>query len=197
LGGSAAGPLVSKTEELGEGYGMNDRDLFLIGDIPGFTPQIGRLVSMMNYARYTTLSAVAGLGVDELDYLYDPQSNSIGALLTHIVAAEVGYQAATFYARDLNEEERHEWGAALDLGERARREIRGHELDYYLSRLGQVRAKTLAELGRRDDQWLEEETSFGSGQRVNNYFKWFHILGHELNHRGQIRLLRRYATRGA
>jgi len=24
---------------------MNDRDLFLIGDIPGFTPQIGRLVS--------------------------------------------------------------------------------------------------------------------------------------------------------
>jgi hypothetical protein len=182
---------------LGERYGMNDRALFLIGDIPGFTPQIGRLVSMMNYARYTTLSAVAGLGVDELDYLYDPQSNSIGALLTHIVAAEVGYQAATFYARDLNEEERHEWGAALDLGERARREIRGHELEYYLSRLGQVWVKTLAELGRRDDQWLEEETSFGSGQRVNNYFKWFHILGHELNHRGQIRLLRRCATRGS
>jgi uncharacterized damage-inducible protein DinB len=191
----AAGPLDSKTEELGERYGMNDRDLYLIGDIPGFTPQIGRLVSMMNYARYTTLSAVAGLGVDELDYLYDPQSNSIGALLTHIAAAEAGYQAATFYARDLNEEERHEWGAALDLGERARREIRGHELDYYLSRLEQVRAKTLTELGRRDDQWLEEETSFGSGQRVNNYFKWFHVLGHELNHRGQIRWLRRCATR--
>ncbi len=143
---------------------MNDRDLFLIGDIPGFTPQIGRLVSMMNYARYTTLSAVEGLEVDELDYLPDPQSNSIGALLSHIAAAEVGYQAATFYTRDLNEEERHEWGAALDLGERAKREIRGHELEYYLSRLEQVRAKTLAELGRRQDQWLEEQTSFGSGR---------------------------------
>ena len=34
---------------------------FLIGDIPGFTPQIGRLVSMVNDARYTTLSAVEGL----------------------------------------------------------------------------------------------------------------------------------------
>ena len=174
---------------------MNNRDLFLIGDIPGFTPQIGRLVSMMNYARYTTLSAVEGLEVDELDYLHDPQSNSIGALLSHIAAAEVGYQAATFYARDLNEEERQEWGAAIDLGERARQEIRGHELDYYLSRLEQVRAKTLAELGRREDQWLEEYTSFGSGQRVNNYFKWFHVLGHELNHRGQIRWLRKYATK--
>src|SRR5262245_57337299 len=151
---------------------MNDRDLFLIGDIPGFTPQLGRLVSMMNYARHTTLSAVEGLEVDELDYLHDPQSNSIGALLSHIAAAEVGYQAATFYARDLNDEERHEWGAALDLGERARLEVIGRELEYYLSGLERVRAKTLAELGRREDQWLEEHTFFGSGQRVSNYFKW-------------------------
>ena len=169
---------------------MSAGDLFLIGDIPGFTPQIGRLVSMMNYARHSTLSAVAGLGADELDYVPDSLSNSIGALLSHIAAAEVGYQAATFYGRDLSEEERQEWGAALDLGERAKREIRGHELDYYLSRLDQVRVRTLAELGRREDQWLEEQTSFGSGQRVNNYFKWFHIVGHELNHRGQIRWLR-------
>ena len=178
-----------------ERYGVSERGLFLIGDIPGFTPQIGRLVSMMNYARYTTLSAVAGLGVDELDYLHDPRSNSIGALLSHIAASEVGYQAATFYSRDLNGEERHELGVAVDLGERARREIRGHGLDYYLGRLEQVRAKTLAELGRREDQWLEEQTSFGSGQRVNNYFKWFHVLEHELNHGGQIRWLGRRAMR--
>ena len=174
---------------------VNDRDLYLIGDVPGFTPQIGRLVSMMNYARHTTLTAVEGLDVDGLDYLHDPESNSIGALLFHIAAAEVGYQAATFYARELNNEERHEWGAALELGERAQREIRGHELDYYLSRLEQVRATTLAELARRDDQWLEEQTSFGNGQRVNNYFKWFHVFGHELNHRGQIRWLQSRATR--
>jgi len=122
------------------------------------------------------------------------QSNSIGALLSHIAAAEVGYQAASFFGRDLNEQERQEWGAALDLGERARREIRGLELDYYLNRLQQVRAKTLDDLGQRDDQWLEEETSFGSGQKVNNYFKWFHVFGHEINHRGQIRWLRIRAT---
>ena len=66
---------------------MSDTDLFLIAVIPGFTPQIGRLVSMMNYVRSTTLSAVAGLGVSELDYLHDAQSNSIGALLSHIAAA--------------------------------------------------------------------------------------------------------------
>ena len=171
-----------------------DESLYLIGELPGFTPQIGRLVSMLNYARHTTISAVAGLGIKELDYLDDAQSNSIGALLSHIAAAEVGYQAASFFGRDLNEQERQEWGAALDLGERARREIRGRELDYYLNRLQQVRAKTLDELGQRDDQWLEEETSFGSEQKVNNYFKWFHVFGHEVNHRGQIRWLRTRAT---
>lgn len=173
---------------------MNKRELFLIGDIPGFTPQIGRLVSMMNYARYTTLSEVEGLGVEQLDYLHDRQSNSIGALLFHIAAVEVWYQAATFFARDLHAEEIREWGAALDLGEKARCEIRGHGLDYYLSRLEQVRAKTLAELGRCEDQWLEEQTPFWEGQQANNYFKWFHVFEDELSHRGQIRWLRKRAT---
>jgi uncharacterized damage-inducible protein DinB len=174
---------------------VTHRDLYLIGDIPGFTPQIARLVSMMNYVRSTTLQAVAGLGVEELDYLHDAQSNSIGALLSHIAAAEVGYQAATFDARDLSAEERQQWGAAIELGEKARAELRGHELAHYLTNLEQVRGRTLAELGRRDDRWLDEETSFQSGQRVNNYFKWFHVIGHEINHRGQIRWLRSRATK--
>lgn len=165
----------------------------LIGDIPGFTPQIGRLVSMMNYVRTTTVAAVAGLSMPALDYHHDAESNSIGALLAHVTAAEVGYQAVTFYARDLSDEEKREWGAAIELGARARDEIRGRELDDYLRRMEQVRAVTLAELGRRDDAWLEEETSSGSGRRVNNYFKWFHVLGHEINHRGQMRWLRRRA----
>jgi uncharacterized damage-inducible protein DinB len=93
----------------------------------------------------------------------------------------------------LNDEEKHEWGAALALGERARQEIKGHDLDYYLNKLGQARTKTLAELAIRDDQWLEEQTPFGSDYRVNNYFKWFHVFTHEVNRRGQIRLLHRQA----
>lgn len=150
---------------------------------------------MMNYVRSTTLTAVTGLGITELDYLHDPQSNSIGALLLHIAAAEVGYQAATFDKRELSATERQEWGAVLELGERARREVRGHELEYYLTQLAQVRARTLDELRQRDDDWLDERTAFQSGQMVNNHFKWFHVFGHELNHRGQIRWLRNRATR--
>jgi uncharacterized damage-inducible protein DinB len=173
---------------------MSEAALFLIGELPGFTPHVGRLVSMMNYVRSTTIAAVTGLGVDELDYLHDSQSNSIGALLLHIAAAEAGYQVGTFEERGFSDDENNEWGTAVELGERSRREIRGRDLHYYLSRLGQVRAKTLAELARRDDQWLDHVTTMGSGQRINNYFKWFHVLSHEVNHRGQIRWLRTRAT---
>jgi hypothetical protein len=173
----------------------SEQNLFLIAEIPGFTPQIGRLVSMMNYVRSTTLSAVASLGVNELDYLHDAQSNSIGALLLHIAAAEAGYQVATFYGRGLDEEEKRRWGAALELGDRARREIKGHELDYYVRTLEHVRGNTLVELRQRADEWLDDSASMSSGQRVNNYFKWFHVVGHEINHRGQIRWLRERATK--
>ena len=47
---------------------MSQQALYLVGDVHGFTPQVGRLVSMLNYARHMTLAAVAGLELDELDY---------------------------------------------------------------------------------------------------------------------------------
>lgn len=173
---------------------MDRSRLYLIGDLPGFTPQLSRLVSMMNYARWTTLAEVQGLGTNELDYIHDQKSNSIGALLLHIAAVEVAYQASTFESRDLNKEEKKEWTVALNLGDRARREIRGHDLGYYLQRLEEVRAKTLDEFGKRDDGWLEMETPFWNDYRANNYFKWFHVFEDELNHRGQIRWLKNRAV---
>ena len=48
---------------------MDKRNLYLIGDLSGFTPQVARLVSIMNYVRYTTLSAIKDLTIPELDYL--------------------------------------------------------------------------------------------------------------------------------
>jgi uncharacterized damage-inducible protein DinB len=162
---------------------------FVIQDLPDFTPEISRLVVMMNYARFTTLMAVEGLTRSQLDYLHDPQSNTIGALLGHIAAVEVAYQADTFEGRGLTAKERQEWGTLLELGERARREIRDHSLDYYLKLLNNVRQKTLNELAKRTDDWLYEQTPFWGNQPANNYFKWFHVLEDEINHRGQIRWL--------
>jgi uncharacterized damage-inducible protein DinB len=171
---------------------MAEHSPYVVGAQPGFTPEIGRLVSMLAYARRTTLHAVRGLSPAQLDHLQDAESNSIGALLLHVAGVEVAYQCTTFERRGLSAAEQARWGAALDLGPRAREEIRGHALAQYVGLLEEVRANTLRELARRDDAWLEETTPFGGGQHVaNNYFKWFHVMEDEVNHRGQIRWLRR------
>ena len=170
----------------------NKTNIYLVAPIVGYTPQIGRLVSIMNYARQTTLDEVEGLSVEHLDYLHDPHSNSIGALLLHIAAVEAWYQAATFGSRGAAAASRKgTLGVALDLGSRSRREIKGNDINYYLRILEEVRSKTLEEFGKRNDQWLDDETPFWERQPANNYFKWFHVFEDEINHRGQIRWLRK------
>lgn len=168
---------------------MRTTSPFVIQEVPEFTPRISELVVMMDYARHTTLMTVQGLTMSQLDYLHDPHSNTIGALLGHIAAVEVAYQVDTFEGRGLTPTERQEWGALLDLGERARREIRGRPVAYYLHLLKDVRQKTLGEFAKRDDDWLYERAPLWGGHPANNYFKWFHVFEDEINHRGQIRWL--------
>src|SRR5262245_38417860 len=125
-----------------------------IEPIPGYTPLIGRLVCMLTYARSTTLAAVQGLTVEQLDHLQDAESNSIGALLAHIAAEERSYQVMTFEDRALSAEETSRWSVALKLGSDARSVLRGRPLDDYLDDLKAVRLVTLECLAARDDDWL-------------------------------------------
>ena len=159
-----------------------------IEPIPGYTPTIGRLVGMLTYARNTTVAAVEGLSLAELDHLHDGQSNSIGALLAHIIAVERSYQVMTFEDRTLSPEETVQWSVALNLGAEGRRLLQGRSLDQYLDELASVRQLTLERLAGRDDSWLER--SVIPAPRINAHWAWFHVAEDEVNHRGQIRWLR-------
>ncbi|MBW5446526.1 DUF664 domain-containing protein [Cohnella sp. CFH 77786] len=165
--------------------------IYLISDMPGYSPQISRLLSMMNYARHTTLQAVQDLSVEQLDYLIDGESNSIGALLLHFAAVEYAYQVSTFEKRDLNDEEMSHWGAALDLGDEGRKKIKGNDLAYYLNQLEAVRKRTYELFKTVDDDWLYREEVFWYNKRANHYFMWFHVFEDEINHRGQIRMIKK------
>lgn len=170
---------------------MNADRIYLISDVEGFSPQIGRLVSMMNYARQTTLNTVKGLSMEQLDYHHDSKSNSIGALLLHLAAVELGYQLDTFHKRKPNEDEIKKWQPAFELGELGRSKIKSQPLEYYLHELSQMREATLEELMKRNDEWLYEESPFWGGKPANHYFMWFHVFEDEINHRGQMRWLRK------
>ena len=156
--------------------------------LPGYAPTIGRLVGMLTYARQTTLAAVKRMTTDELDHLQDDASNSIGALLAHSAAVERVYQLLTFEERQPSEAEAATWAAALELGEQGRRLLHGRSLEQYVEELTTVRQRTLEELARRDDAWLEQPMKLAP--IMNAHWAWFHVAEDEINHRGQIRWLR-------
>ncbi len=168
----------------------NNNDL-LITDIEGYTPEISRLVCMMNWARSVTVDSVKNLTPSQLDYLLDEKANSIGALLLHIASTDYYFRMLSFEKRELTPEEDKEWAPASYLGEPAREHIKGNSIDYYLEALMNERNIVLDKLKSVNDDWLYEQMPLWNNKPANNYFMWFHVFEDEINHRGQINLIRK------
>lgn len=162
---------------------------YLIGPIKGFTPQIGTLVTMLNDLSGRVERAVELLNDEEIDHLMDEKANTVGGLIMHLAAAEAYYQVRTFENRDFNEEEKKIWEMPLDLGEQGRQQLKGHDVQYYLNIYKEVRKKTLAELARRDDAWLNE--TIKEWGNVNKHWCWFHVMEHQSSHLGQIYIMKK------
>ena len=164
----------------------------IVGPKPGYSPQIGTLVSMMAWVRPAVTGPVKGITQPNLDHLFDANANSIGALLLHLAATETFYQLHTFEGLKWGnwpEAAKQKWQAASELGDAGRATIKGHELEYYLDALKAMREKTLAEFKKRDDTWLMAVDQNWYWGPTNNYCKWFHVCEHESHHAGQIDML--------
>jgi Protein of unknown function (DUF664) len=166
----------------------------VFGSRPGYSPQIGTLVSEMIWMRGAVLRTVKGMNQAQLDFLLDGKANRIGALLLHLAATEKLYQLNTFDHVPVQELDKaqafKDWGVPMELGEPARQLIKGHDLVYYLNRLQEGREKTFAEFRKRDDAWLMAvDNTWGWGP-TNNLCKWFHVCEHESHHAGQIAMLK-------
>ncbi len=148
----------------------------------GYSPQIGAMVNMLEDLKGRVTRNVRGIGDNQTDFLWDEESNRIGALIMHLAATEAVYQVLSFEDRQFNEEEDLKWGTALRLGDKARKEIKGKPIAYYLNIWDEVRKKTLSSLKTKDDTWFSENMSMG----MNHHWAWFHVMEHQANHMGQI-----------
>jgi len=188
--GAALAAGLSGFSLLPEPAAAQDDDSWVIGPKAGFTPEIGTLVSMLHFTRMQVEHNVKGMSQGDLDYLLDAKANTIGALLAHLVATETYYGMNTFGGvkwDSWSDEVKKKWDVPMNLGEPARKAIKGNSLDYYLNLLHESREKNLAEFKKRDDKWLTTvDKEFGA----NNYGKWFHVAEHESNHDGQIKFLK-------
>jgi uncharacterized damage-inducible protein DinB len=171
-------------------------DLNVLGPRPGYSPQIGVFVSQLTWMRDANgvLRATTGLTQADLDVLFDANANSIGALMLHLAATETYYGMHTFDGMkwdSWSDAIKQKWDAAMDLGDAGRKTIKGHDRDYYVSILHEVREKTLAEFAKRDDAWLLSVDKSWPWGPTNNLCKWFHVCEHEAHHTGQIAMLRK------
>jgi uncharacterized damage-inducible protein DinB len=170
--------------------------LDLLGPRAGYAPQIGSFVSELTWMREANgiLVTTKGLSQADLDYLFDQNANSIGALMLHLAAAETYYQMNTFDGMkwdSWSDAVKQKWDAAMDLGDAGRKTIKGHDREYYVAILHEVREKTLAEFKKRDDAWFLAADKGWPWGPTNNYCKWFHVCEHEAHHCGQIAMLRK------
>jgi len=175
-------------------YGAADGlGLTIVGPKQGYAPQIGTLVSEMAFMRDQVHRSVKGMSQQDLDFLLDAKANTIGALLLHLAAVEKFYQLNSLQGLSedkIPESFKEKWGMPMELGEPARKAIKGNNLDYYLNILHETRESTLAEFRKRDEAWLMAVDKTRGWGPTNNYCKWFHVTEHEANHNGQIKLLK-------
>lgn len=152
----------------------------------GYSPQIGSTVAMLQDLKQRVTNSVANLTQVETDYLLDEKANRIGAMILHLAATEKYYQVYTFQLRGFNAQEKRQWETALNLGDEARESITGRPISYYLEIWDEVRKETLKLLKTKDDEWFEEKVG---KTNMNNYWAWYHVMEHQANHMGQIRLI--------
>lgn len=172
---------------------LQDDNVNFVGPKSGYSPQIGTLVSMMNWMRETILYPVQGMSTKDLDYLHDDQANSVGAMLWHLAATEKFYQENTFENKSWDawiSDAKNDWVLPMNLGDDARAKIKGNPLNFYLDKLEGVRTETLNALKKRDDDWLLKLDESWAWGPTNNYCKWFHVVEHESNHNGQIKWIK-------
>ena len=171
-------------------FGKPESEVGIVGPTEGFSPQIGVLVSILAFTRAQVLNCVREMSVSDLDFLIDAQSNRIGAMLSHLAATETYYQLNSFDGvkwGDWPVSVKQKWDVAMNLGDEARRMIKGNTVDFYLAPLRESRERTLEQFRKRDDGWLAETEN---GWDWNNFAKWLHVAEHESNHNGQFKFLR-------
>ena len=155
-----------------------DPALTAVGGHPGHLVHPG-LAGQLPVSWEAAVPASAGL-----DLVPGP---SVTMLLAHIAAVERVYHVLSFQGRDVTPEDDGAayWG--LTMGKEGTAPARLPTLDELRAELADARAETLRVFAAKDDAWLAEP--LGPGW-ANQHWAWFHVMEDEVNHRGQLRLLR-------
>lgn len=142
--------------------------------------------------RTTTILSLKNLSVHELDWRYQDGWNTIGALLSHIVAVETYFRVEFVEGRKLTEAEDEQLLPALDMGIHLPKLINQQPLEEHIRRLIDSRKLMLDALAKLNHEDLirriddyDEETG------CNLAWVLHHMAEDEIYHRGQMSIIRK------
>lgn len=169
--------------------GNQDREALAIAPISAAVPEIGRYLWMLHDTRQQTEQALIGLDPAVLNWSPLPAANSIGTLLYHIAFVEADW----LYEDALEQPSPADVVALLPQSDR---DEHGHltvvidrTLDQHLSVLAAIRERLIAAFGAMS---LDDFSRPRSRPRYDVSPEWcaYHLVEHEVEHRGEIRTVR-------
>jgi hypothetical protein len=172
---------------------------FAAEPLPGYEPEIASWLWALEEARRRTLRFADGLDQRTLDWEGpDGEENSIGSLLYHIGAVEMGWLFFDLLRTELPPAVQADFPlVTVDENGRLTR-VPGVPLDQHLGRLARSRAVFLdAFRGMTRTEWRRLRSTLDEQEDYEATPEWvlFHLVEHEAGHAFQISVMKKRALR--
>ena len=155
-------------------------------------PTIHYLLSMLEDSRNVTLKAIRDISQEELNWQPFEGWNTIGALLLHTHSVNEVLRIKYVENRILTAEETKTHHANVTLGEHLPKVLADHPLDFYLKKLEASRERLVNAVSALDQEtFYKVRKGYDPENGCNLAWVLYHIVEDELNHKGQIMLIRK------
>jgi uncharacterized damage-inducible protein DinB len=142
--------------------------------------------------RTTTILSLKNLLVDELDWQCQEGWNTIGALLSHIVAIETYFRIEFVEGRKLTDEENDSLLPALDMGIHLSKLMNQQPLEEYIKQLTESRELMLNAIAKlTHEDFIRRIDDYDEETGCNLAWVLYHMAEDEIYHRGQISMIRK------
>ena len=163
-------------------------DLYELKHDIELTPGIAKFFGMFQDNRRKLNRILEGVTDEMVDFTPKEENiESIGTLLYHIAAVEIGW---IFYDIDKQELDDNKWKYGFATRDENLKQLTGKGLQFYRDMLQDVRNQIFERFKKFSDDDLKRVVE-SEGENFTIEWIFFHLINHEAMHTGQISLLKR------
>jgi uncharacterized damage-inducible protein DinB len=170
---------------------MIERKTYIpFGGSPDYS--IDYLIGIIEDARVTTIQRVENISTDELHWQFEKGWNTIGVLLSHIIACDHFFRIEFIEGRELTKQENEEYLPGLEMGKFIPQLISKRNIDEYITQLENSKLKLIEEVQKLDTvEFHKKREGYNPNTGHNLAWTLYHLAEDEIHHRGQISILRK------